>query len=283
MSNQELTTIDDAEIVGHSRRRGSGSLVMRDEDGGLTVEGMVERRRKIKRVIEEVMEPDVHYGRIPGCGPKPALFKGGAEVLCQTFGLAPKYSEVIIDLGGNHREVRVRCSIVHVASGATVAEGLGSCATVERKYRKTEPADVYNTVLKMAAKRAMVAGVIAATGTSDVLTQDLEDEEHQEQPRRDNRMTHQAPPSEAKSALPTQPEPPEMKSIADATTEIELAGLVPALTKLNDYWRPRARKKYGDRLVAIRKESESADATKRQQIQIVRDDDVPPPTQEHVS
>ncbi len=41
-------------------------------------------------------------------------------------------------------------------------------------------ADVYNTVLKMAAKRAQVAATLTVTGASDLFSQDLEDLEHQE-------------------------------------------------------------------------------------------------------
>jgi hypothetical protein len=36
-------------------------------------------------------------------------------------------------------------------------------------------ADVYNTVLKMAKKRAQVDATLTAVGASDLLTQDLED------------------------------------------------------------------------------------------------------------
>lgn len=43
------------------------------------------------------------------------------------------------------------------------------------KVENTNPADCYNTVLKMAKKRAYVDGVITATASSDLFTQDLED------------------------------------------------------------------------------------------------------------
>ena len=46
----------------------------------------------------------------------------------------------------------------------------------EEKVENPDIADVYNTVLKMAKKRAMVDAAITATGASDIFTQDLEEE-----------------------------------------------------------------------------------------------------------
>jgi hypothetical protein len=50
----------------------------------------------------------------------------------------------------------------------------------------TEIADVENTILKMADKRALVAATLLATGCSDIFTMDLEDQEepHYEPPSR---------------------------------------------------------------------------------------------------
>jgi hypothetical protein len=47
---------------------------------------------------------------------------------------------------------------------------------VEKKQQiRTNPADVANTILKMAKKRAQVDAVITATAASDIFTQDIED------------------------------------------------------------------------------------------------------------
>ncbi len=43
------------------------------------------------------------------------------------------------------------------------------------KVENDNPADNYNTVLKMAKKRALVDAVLTATAASDIFTQDLED------------------------------------------------------------------------------------------------------------
>ncbi|MBV6343613.1 hypothetical protein HWQ67_18760, partial [Candidatus Magnetobacterium casensis] len=46
---------------------------------------------------------------------------------------------------------------------------------VTGKVEHTDPADYYNTVLKMAMKRAHVSAILTATACSDIFTQDLED------------------------------------------------------------------------------------------------------------
>jgi hypothetical protein len=50
----------------------------------------------------------------------------------------------------------------------------GSWLIAER-IEHDNPADYYNTVKKMAKKRAMADGILTATGSSDLFTQDLED------------------------------------------------------------------------------------------------------------
>jgi hypothetical protein len=40
---------------------------------------------------------------------------------------------------------------------------------------RTEPADLANTILKMAKKRGLIDGVLTATAASDIFTQDIED------------------------------------------------------------------------------------------------------------
>jgi hypothetical protein len=67
----------------------------------------------------------------------------------------------------------IRCRLVRY-DGVTVGEGVGSCSSLESKYR-SRPHDVENTVLKMAEKRAFVASVLTAFGLSEAFTQDLED------------------------------------------------------------------------------------------------------------
>lgn len=172
---------------------------------------------RIKEITTTVMKANVHYGIIPGTK-KNTLYKPGAEALCVAFHIAPTYpdestiTERFVDSAGlDGVRIRVKCIGIHQGSGTVVAEGLGSCSSLEEKYKwrkaykrefdgtqpdrrrldfgynsstreeyeimqvRVETADLENTLLKMAAKRAMIAMTINATACSDTFTQDLED------------------------------------------------------------------------------------------------------------
>lgn len=88
----------------------------------------------IQGLMKAVMRSGEHYGTIPGCGDKPTLLKGGAEKLLLAFRLRPQFAVEVIDLPRGHREVRVVCTL-RTASGAILGQGVGSCSTMESKYR----------------------------------------------------------------------------------------------------------------------------------------------------
>lgn len=89
----------------------------------------------VQEIMHAVMKEGHHYGTIPGCGDKPALFKPGAEKLCMTFRLAAMPTVVQVDLGNGHREYRTDCKLVHIPTGEVWGVGVGTCSTMESKYR----------------------------------------------------------------------------------------------------------------------------------------------------
>lgn len=158
-------------------------------------------------VMQEVMQKDTHYGVIPGTK-QPSLYKAGAEKIMSTFRLAadPEVEQLGVD-GEVHYRVKVR---ILSASGSFLGAGIGECSSSEDKYAwraalcdeefddtpenrrrikyakwqgkvekkkqiRTNPADVSNTVLKMAKKRGLIDGVLTVTAASDLFTQDIED------------------------------------------------------------------------------------------------------------
>lgn len=180
----------------------------------------------IQEVMRDVMKPGEHYGTVPGCGDKKTLLQPGAEKLAMVFRLAPTYETTKEDLGGGHREVTVRCLLSSIATGQLVGSGVGSCSTMESKYRyrnvadyevtedpippdakekkkeyrrqgfgmkkvddvwvwvrytdsakaeNPDIADTWNTVLKIAKKRALVDAVKSTCAASDIFVQDIED------------------------------------------------------------------------------------------------------------
>lgn len=184
----------------------------------------------IRQVMETVMKEGQDYGKVPGCGDKPGLFQPGAQKLCMTFQLTDEVKEErVTDLPNYHREYSFVVRLV--SKSGRHWEGVGTCSTLEGKYRfrKAErrcpkcgkstiivgkpeygggfvcfakkggcnakfsaddpaitrqaagqvehenPADYWNTVRKMAFKRALVHAAINATNTSELWSQDLED------------------------------------------------------------------------------------------------------------
>lgn len=163
----------------------------------------------IQQVMESVMKEGVHYGVIPGTD-KPTLLKPGAEVLMSTFRIA--VDPQIEDLSSSDEiRYRIRCVGTHQTSGTVMGTGIGECSSNEEKYKwkrayprefaatpeerrrvkfgydrqkrqdyeitqvRTEPADVANTILKMAKKRALVDFTLTALAASDCFNQDLEE------------------------------------------------------------------------------------------------------------
>lgn len=191
-------------------------LAIQQENATLTAADLKSQAALIQTVLEAVMRKGVHYDTIPGTD-KPTLLKPGAEKIMATFRLAA--DPEVDDLSGpDDCTFRVRAKLMS-PSGRLVGTGIGQCSSSEEKYRwrsavcdeefeatpenrrrekwkkgqgskaycvrqvRTEPADVANTVLKMAKKRALVDAVLTATAASDIFEQDL-DEMDRERPAR---------------------------------------------------------------------------------------------------
>lgn len=238
-------------------------------DRGMTLSTaqVIERTKKIREVMEAVMKNGVHYGVIPGT-PKPTMYQPGADVLNVTFRIAPKI--VIEDLSSDD-EIRYRIIVrgVHQATDENLGEGAGECSSNEEKYRwrkavcveewnetpadqrrekwakdrqgkgykvkqvRTSPADVANTVLKMAVKRAKVAMTIGVTAASDVFAQDLEDlSEELREHLTDEAVAAPAPPQPAQRKSEQQPAAAQTTAPAPAAaakTEAKTVGIITAV------------------------------------------------------
>src|SRR3990167_690201 len=104
----------------------------------LTAVEIREQVNTIQEIMKEVMQENQHYGKIPGCGEKPTLLKPGAEKLSLTFRLRPIIDNdrdiQVEQLPDSHINVKVFCHILN-SSGQELATGIGSCSTMESKYR----------------------------------------------------------------------------------------------------------------------------------------------------
>ena len=171
---------------------------MSDESNSLSVygedeqQGAMEVRRQVNEIqylMKSVLKDGTHFGKIKGCGDKPTLLQPGAEKIAYMFHLVPSYQVETEKFGKGHRAYTVTCSLRSRDTEKEVGYGVGLCSTLESKYRyrnewhdnqktkveNTDIADVWNTCLKMAKKRAFVDAVKSTTAASDVFTQDVED------------------------------------------------------------------------------------------------------------
>ena len=165
----------------------SNQLALADQHGAMEVQRQV---NQLQYLMRQVLREGEHFGIVPGTkGTKPTLYQSGAEKIAYMFKLVPRYEVTRTELGGGHREVTVTCTLYQRGSDVVEGEGMGSCSTLESKYRyrkkwvggtpqreeNADIADAYNTVLKMAKKRALVDAVKSTTAASDMFTQDVED------------------------------------------------------------------------------------------------------------
>lgn len=238
------------------------------------VEGKVENGKITK---------DGHYSKLPGCGEKLVLLKPGAEKLCLAFNLVPKYKINILPAMENkhtppgHRDYEVTCELFNRTNGNFVGQGMGSCTTMESKYRKRgslkicpqcgnntivkgkteygggwlcfdkkggcgakfndgdmsiesqisektdnpDIADVYNTVKKMACKRALVHAVIQCLAVGDIFMQDVEDMKPSDLNQNQGKPKPPMTPPKAKSETdPNKVTKPQMKKIQAMFKEV---------------------------------------------------------------
>jgi len=177
--------------------------------GRMAVSEVIAHVSAVQEVMQAVMKKDIHYGVIPGTD-KPTLLKQGAEVLCMAFRVADSYQVEDLSTADTVR-YRVTCIGTHQMSGVVLGTGMGEASSGEEKYKwrkawepeynetpanlrrkksgynkqkrehystfqvRTEPADLANTILKMANKRAKIAMTINVTACGDMFSQDLED------------------------------------------------------------------------------------------------------------
>lgn len=180
----------------------TGALSATASSGRMTVADIISHVGMVQEVMKAVMKPDIHYGVIPGTD-KPTLYKQGAEVLCMAFRVSDTYSVEDLSTADMVR-YRVTCTGSHQMTGTVLGTGMGEASSGEEKYKwrkawddefeatpenlrrvkmgkyktkqvRTDPADLANTILKMANKRAKIAMTINVTACGDMFGQDLED------------------------------------------------------------------------------------------------------------
>jgi hypothetical protein len=168
------------------------------------------RHEQLLAFVQKVLVVGVDYGDMPGTDKK-ALFKPGGEKIAQLFGLTWRWiwREAVKDWEKGFFYFESECTIIDRETGVPICNSIGSCNSRESKYGyrwewedacrangidtrglkvKTtrngskqfrvpndDPYSIVNTIQKMANKRSFVGAVIAATASSGIFTQDVED------------------------------------------------------------------------------------------------------------
>ncbi|MBT9143617.1 MAG: hypothetical protein DDT29_02025 [Dehalococcoidia bacterium] len=188
-----------------------------------TFEEVAAQTEKLGEFYQKLMVKDTDYGVIPGTK-KPTLYKSGAELLRLWAGLIPRFdvNDQGTDLERGIYNYRLTCKLfIHRGNEEIyVGEGVGSCSSLEGKYRwrwlyenqlpagidkeslvqkklsaksggsytlyrmeNSDPHDLGNTILKMAKKRSFIDATLTVTGASRIFTQDLEEDEDGDLPK----------------------------------------------------------------------------------------------------
>ena len=189
----------------------------------VTPEDWAARRQAFNQWVNTQLRAGVDYGNIPGID-KPTLLKPGAEKIAQLYGCSPlaEITRRDQDPSTGYLYVEVTVRLVANETGNVVATGIGACSSYESRYRwrweytNTKPEeegwqrhynrwrrripnedliDTWNTVIKMAKKRALVDAALTLSGASELFTQDVEDigpDQHpQPQPKEQARAQRQ--------------------------------------------------------------------------------------------
>ncbi|MCK9435734.1 MAG: hypothetical protein M0Q12_00835 [Synergistaceae bacterium] len=189
------------------------SLILPEKD---VVRHELQSINAFQAIVHETLKAGLDYGTIPGTK-RPTLLKPGAEKITKLLGLCDTYD--ILQQTENWEKpffyYQVRCNLT-TASGLLICQGLGSCNSMETKYRyrwlwpdeaeampgfhkenwpkklvkgkgghkipqyRFDNEEIYsqvNTLLKMGKKRAMIDAALSAGRLSELFTQDIEDME----------------------------------------------------------------------------------------------------------
>jgi len=151
----------------------------------MTPELATDQANQIREMTRSVLIDGTDYGLIPGAGTRKVLLKPGAEWLLKWYGFGHRFTSPDIEHRGDDKwGVTYRCEVTTLLPNGeqiVVATCDGYCSYDESKYLSTKSDGSvkykapWNTIIKMAQKRALVGATLQATGTSGLFTQDLED------------------------------------------------------------------------------------------------------------
>lgn len=95
----------------------------------------MEQLKAIRTFVGAQFREGLDFGKIPGCGDKPTLLLPGAQKATMYFNCRPSFRIRKTNLGDGHCDILIRCILISRATREEAGEGVGSCSTMEKKYR----------------------------------------------------------------------------------------------------------------------------------------------------
>lgn len=116
----------------------SQAVAVRETGGAvaqaMSIDELHRHLESIREIMRKEMKEGVDYGKIPGTGDKPGLFQPGAQKLLMTFNLTDCVKkEVLREYPNFHREYEFTITVRAV--NGKEWDGVGTCSTLESKYR----------------------------------------------------------------------------------------------------------------------------------------------------
>jgi hypothetical protein len=94
----------------------------------------METLKALRTFVGNELKEGLDFGTIPGTA-KPTLYLPGAQKIGLYFNVRPSFKVRRSELGAGHLEVFVVCHLITRTTQEEVSEGVGSCSTMESKYR----------------------------------------------------------------------------------------------------------------------------------------------------
>lgn len=148
----------------------------------ITLEGHLGEINALNDFLKQKLTKDQDWAAYAfgGSKPRPTLLKGGAEKVARLIGVNQTTFDVSIHEDAGAFSVSVICKM---QSPSGSCQGVGYANALESKWAKFDTStkaytiqpNSFNTVLKIAKKRAYVDCVLTMAGLSGYFTQDLED------------------------------------------------------------------------------------------------------------
>lgn len=129
-----------------------------------------------------VLKKDEDYGVIPGTE-RPTLYKSGAEMLLLAAGLGFDMTRIEDEDYRERRGVTYRCTVMRGTHVRAVCDAYAGYD--EYRFKKNNYTAPWNTLLKMAQKRALVGATLNAVAASGLFVADLEDKDQPDAPTTD--------------------------------------------------------------------------------------------------